>query len=322
MGTPDFAVPSLERVIEDGHEVSAVFTQPDKPKGRGYRLAPTPVKEAAARHNITVYQPLTLKDEKAIGLIKGLAPDCIVVVAYGRILPPAVLEAPRLGCVNVHASLLPRYRGAAPIQWAVINGESVTGVTTMYMAKGIDTGDMILKAQAPIGQNETFGELHDRLMAIGADTLSETLTLLREGKAPREKQDGAQSSCAPMIGKDTAEIDWNRKAAEIHNLVRGMNPHPGAHTLLFGDMFKIYATVVPEQTCDENEKSPGTVIAAGDDGILVGCGNGETLLITQVQAQGGKRMGAAAYAHGHGIKSGTTFTGCAGGTSCAGGNPR
>lgn len=309
MGTPIFAVPSLERIIADGHEVAAVFTQPDKPKGRGYKLAPTPVKESAMSHGIEVYQPLTLKDEETIELIKGLKPDCIVVVAYGRILPQAVLEVPPFGCINVHASLLPRYRGAAPIQWSVINGEKVTGVTTMYMAKGLDTGDMILKAETPIDENETFGQLHDRLMEIGAETLSKTLDLLAAGKAPREKQDDSQSNYASMIDKAVSHIDWNRSAREIHNLVRGMNPHPGARTELFGANFKIFETVLPKKADIENNKVPGTVISVGDDGILVSCGEGQPLLVKQVQAQGGKRMAAADYAHGHGIKPGISFGG-------------
>jgi methionyl-tRNA formyltransferase len=308
MGTPDFAVPSLERIIADGHEVAAVFTQPDKPKGRGYHLAPPPVKSAAMTHDIAVYQPQTLKDDETISLIKGIAPDCIVVVAYGRILPPAVLEIPRLGCINVHASLLPKYRGAAPIQWSIINGDKETGVTTMFMAKGLDTGDMIIKSAIPITENETFGELHDRLMATGAETLSETLTLLAQGKAPREVQDDTQSCYAPMIDKDVAAIDWNRKAAEIHNLVRGMNPHPSARTELFGENFKIHVTKLQLQTESVCDKAPGTVIGLNEDGILVCCGDGEMLLITEVQAQGGKRMAALDYAHGH--------------ASCTGGNSR
>lgn len=308
MGTPDFAVPSLERIIADGHEVSAVFTQPDRPKGRGYHLTPSPVKEAALRHDIPVYQPLTLKNDEITALIKNLEPDCIVVVAYGRILPLAVLEVPRLGCINVHASLLPRGRGAAPIQWSIINGESFAGITTMYMAKGIDTGDMILKEQTPIGENETSGELESRLMEIGANTLSKTLALLVQGTAPREKQDDALSNYAPMIDQNTAAIDWNRSAIEIHNLVRGMNPRPIAHTQLFGVMFKICATKLSNQTEGEYEKAPGTVLSVSDEGMLVSCGDGETLIVTQVQAQGGKRMAATAYAHGHDVKPGTVFT--------------
>lgn len=305
MGTPDFAVPTLERIIADGYEVAAVFTQPDKPKGRHFELTPPPVKVCAGKHGIPVYQPLTLKDEKTLALLQGLAPECIVVVAYGRILPQAVLDIPSYGCINVHASLLPRYRGAAPIHWAVINGDEKTGVTTMYMAKGIDTGDMILKAETPIGENETTGELHDRLMEIGAQTLSETLTLLFAGKAPREKQDDTQSSYISVIDRQTGAINWSQGARALHNLVRGLSPQPSAHTTLGGALFKICTTRCKEQECDS--AAPGTVVAVHDDGISVACGDQKALLLTEVQAQGGKRMSAAAYANGHGVKPGTIF---------------
>ncbi len=303
MGTPDFAVTSLERIIADGHEVVAVFTQPDKPKGRGCRLLPPPVKEAAQSHGLTVYQPLTFKDDAVLSLIKSLEPDCIVVVAYGRILPVAVLEAAKLGCVNVHASLLPKYRGAAPIQWAVINGEKSTGITTMFMSKGLDKGDMILKEETEIGENETSGELWSRLMDIGAKLLSKTLFLLQQGIAPREMQNDEKTSYAPPISKENAEIDWNRTAAEIHNLVRGMNPNPSAFTFFKGLPFKVHETRV---TGKESSGAPGTVAEVGREGIYVNCGD-ETLLLTQVQAQGGKKMAAGDYVLGHGIKSGTVF---------------
>lgn len=304
MGTPEFAVPSLEKIISDGHEVMAVFTQPDKPKGRGYHLTPPPVKTAALNHGIKVYQPLTLKDEGTISVIRDIAPDCIVVVAYGRILPQSVLEIPKYGCVNVHASLLPRYRGAAPIQWSVINGEAETGVTTMFMAKGLDTGDMILKGKTKIGENETFGELHDRLMEIGAETLSKTLSLLKDSAAPREKQDDGQSNYAPMIDKNVAKIDWSKQANSIHNLVRGLNPAPAAFTELNGKMLKIHETRLTGET--SNLKA-GVVTDSGKDGIHVCCGDGKVILITHVQAQGGKRMSAADFVRGHGIKPGEVF---------------
>lgn len=304
MGTPEFAVPSLEKIISDGNEVLAVFTQPDKPKGRGYHLTPSPVKEAAIRHGIKVYQPQTLKDEKVISIIREIAPDCIVVVAYGRILTQAVLEIPKYGCINVHASLLPRYRGAAPIQWSVINGEAETGVTTMFMAQGIDTGDMILKGKTQIGENESYGELHDRLKKIGAQTLSETLALLQTGKAPREKQDDGQSNYAPMIDKNVAKIDWNNKAQSIHNLVRGLSPVPAAATELSGKILKIYETRL---TGESSDLKAGMVTEAGKDGIHVCCGDEKVILITSVKAQGGKRMSAADFARGHGIKSGTVL---------------
>jgi methionyl-tRNA formyltransferase len=305
MGTPDFAVPSLEKIIDDGHEVAAVFTQPDKPRGRGHHLMPTPVKEIALRHGIAVYQPLTLKDDAVLSLISGINPDCIVVVAYGRILPETVLKAPKLGCINVHASLLPRYRGAAPIQWAVISGEKVTGNTTMFMAKGLDTGDIILQEETKIGQNETSGELRLRLMESGALLLSKTLTLLAQGKAPREVQSDGQSNYASMIDKEMAKIDWKQSATIIHNLVRGMNPQPTAFTIFNGLPFKILETRITDKICASG--NPGTVAEVGREGIYVCCGENETLLLTQVQAQGGKKMAAGDYVLGHGIKTGTVF---------------
>lgn len=304
MGTPEFAVPSLEKIISDGNEVTAVFTQPDKPKGRGYRVTPSPVKVAALKHGIEVFQPTTLKDEKVISIIRELNPDCIVVVAYGRILPQTVLAIPKYGCVNVHASLLPRYRGAAPIQWSVINGEEETGVTTMFMARGIDTGDMILKGKTRIGENETYGELHNRLMEIGAQTLSKTLELLKDGKAPREKQNDGQSNYAPMIDKNVAKIDWIKSAKGIHNLVRGLSPAPAAFTEFNGKMLKIYESRLTGETSDAKA---GVITVSGKDGIHVCCGDGKVVLITSVQAQGGKRMSAADFARGHGIKTGTVF---------------
>lgn len=305
MGTPVFAAKSLERILRDGHEVAAVFTRPDKPKGRGYRLVPPPVKDAALKYGIRVYQPKTLKCEESANLIKDINPDCIVVVAYGMILPENILSIPKLGCINVHASLLPKLRGAAPIQWSVINGEKETGITTMYMEKGLDTGDMILKSKISIGQDETYGELNSRLMEQGAQTLSKTLSLIEKGKAPREKQDDALSSYAPMIDKDNSLIDWNKSALEIHNLVRGLNPSPCAYTLLSGEKFKVI-TARPV-TADSCGKTPGTVVSADKNGIAVACGGGETLMLEKVQAQGGKRMDAAAYANGHSIGTNTVF---------------
>jgi methionyl-tRNA formyltransferase len=265
---------------------------------------PTPVKEIALKHGIAVYQPLTLKDDEVLSLISGIKPDCIVVVAYGRILPAVVLETPKLGCINVHASLLPRYRGAAPIQWAVINGEKVTGNTTMFMAKGLDTGDIILKEETKIGENETSGELRLRLMESGALLLSKTLTLLEQGKAPREVQNDEQTNYASMIDKEMAKIDWKQPASVIHNLVRGMNPQPTAFTFFNGLPFKIIETRLTDKTCNGES---GTVAEVGREGIYICCGENETLLLTQVQAQDGKKMAAGDYVLGHGIKVGTVF---------------
>lgn len=304
MGTPDFAVATLDRIVKDGHEVAAVFTQPDRPKGRGYHLTPPPVKVMAQNYGIPVYQPDNFKDEATVQIIRDINPDCIVVVAYGRILPESVLNIPRLGCVNVHASLLPKLRGAAPIQWSIINGETETGITTMFMAKGLDTGDMILKAKCEIGPDETFGELHDKLMEIGAETLSKTLTLLEQGKAPREKQDDSLASYAPMIDKNSTLIDWNKSAQEIHNLVRGLNPSPSAHTLFNGAKFKIISSKLHNTT---SNKTPGSVVSVSEEGFVIACGDGKTLLVKEVQAQGGKKMTAAAYANGHGVNETTIF---------------
>ena len=219
MGTPEFAVPSLEQLIKDGHEVVGVFAQPDKPKGRGYKLAAPPVKEAALAHNIPVYQPVKMRDGEALGILKELNPEVIIVVAYGKILPKEILELPAKGCINVHGSLLPKYRGAGPIQWSVINGEKVTGVTTMYMGEGLDTGDMILKEETEIGENETYGELHDRLCMIGAHCLSETMKLIEAGTAPREVQNDEESSYAPMLNKEIAKIDFSKSAEELQPIL-------------------------------------------------------------------------------------------------------
>ena len=234
MGTPEFAEASLQKLLETEHRIVGVFTQPDKPKGRGYKLVAPPVKELAFAHNIPVYQPQKMRDGTALTILQELQPDLIVVVAYGKILPREILELPRYGCINVHGSLLPKYRGAGPIQWSVINGEEITGVTTMYMGEGLDTGDMILKKETPIGENETYGELHDRLKEIGAQALVETIALIEEGKAPREAQDDSLSSYAPMLDKQVARLNFSEDAKTLHNLIRGLSPWPVAHTTLDG----------------------------------------------------------------------------------------
>ena len=228
MGTPDFAVPCLARLIADGHEIAGVFTQPDKPKGRGYKLAPPPVKELALANGLPVWQPEKLRDGTALAVLRELAPQLIAVVAYGRMLPKEILDLPEYGCINVHGSLLPKYRGAAPIQWSVLNGDLTAGVTTMYMAEGMDTGDMILSRSVPVGEDETSGELFDRLAVLGAEALSETVRLIAGGNAPRTPQDDAQASRASMLTKEMAVIDWSKSAREVHNLIRGMNPQVAA----------------------------------------------------------------------------------------------
>ncbi len=296
MGTPDFAVPSLQRLLDDGYEIAGVFTQPDKPKGRGYKLAPPPVKELALLHQLPVFQPEKMKDGTALELLQKLAPELIVVVAFGRILPKEILELPRYGCINVHGSLLPKYRGAAPIQWSVLNGDHTAGVTTMYMAEGLDTGDMILSHRVEIGPDETSGELYARLAELGADALSETVRLIAKGEAPRTPQEDAASCYAPMLTKELARIDFTRSAAEVHHLICGMNPWPVAHTLLGGKLLKVYRA----RTADSSG-APGCVI--DPHRLIVGCGSGAVELL-EIQAEGSKRMPAADYLRGHPIADG------------------
>lgn len=297
MGTPDFAVPCLQKLIDMGQTIAGVFTQPDKPKGRGYQLAPPPVKELALRHGLPVYQPAKMRDGEALGIIRELAPDLIVVVAYGKMLPKDILDAPKLGCVNVHGSLLPKYRGAGPIQWSVIEGEAVTGVTTMYMGEGMDTGDMILKEEIPIGEEETAGELYDRLCVLGAECLEKTVRLFESGEpVPREVQDDTLATHAPMLDKDIAKLDFTKSAAALHNLIRGINPWPIAHTVFRGKLLKVYRA-----RAVQGSGAPGEII----DGhrMLVACGEG-ALELLEVQAEGAKRIAAADFMNGKRVQTG------------------
>lgn len=282
MGTPEFAEASLQKLLETDHQIIGVFTQPDKPKGRGYKLVAPPVKELALAHNIPVFQPQKMRDGTALEILQELQPDLIAVVAYGKILPKEILELPRYGCINVHGSLLPKYRGAGPIQWSVINGESVTGVTTMYMGEGLDTGDMILKKETPIGENETYGELHDRLKEIGAQALVETIELIEQGKAPREVQDDSLSSYAPMLDKQIARLDFTKDAQTLHNLIRGLSPWPVAHTTVDGKLLKVHRAVLAS-----GKGQPGEVIDSKK--FIVACKEG-ALELLEVQLEGGKRM--------------------------------
>ena len=300
MGTPEFAVPCLDRLINMDLDIVAVFTQPDKPKGRGYQLAPTPVKEKALQNNLEVYQPNSLKNEEVVAKIQELNPDIIVVVAYGKILPKAVLDIPRLGCINVHASLLPKYRGAGPIQWSVINGESQTGVTTMYMAEGLDTGDMILKSVTNISQDETAGELHDRLSVLGAECLEQTMQLFLDGKpVPREVQDDNLSCYAPMLDKSLCRLDFTKTAKELHNLVRGLSPRPVALTSLDNKVLKIHKTALTDI------KSTSAGKAEVKDGrLFVHCAD-FLLEILQVQLEGKKSMSAKDFMMGHKVSADT-----------------
>jgi methionyl-tRNA formyltransferase len=298
MGTPDFAVPCLTEIIENGHEVLAVVTQPDRPKGRGKKLTPPPVKVKAMEYNIDVLQPEKIREEDMVKKIEALEPDCIVVVAFGQILPKSILDIPPLGCINVHASLLPKYRGAAPINWAIINGEKVSGVTTMYMEEGLDTGDMILKAEVPI-EEKIAGELHDELSLEGAKLLGKTLKLIEENKAPREKQDDEKSSYASMMDRNTGKINWQNTAQSIYNLIRGLNPWPTAVTTYEGKKFKIWKAQVINEKCED---LPGKIIKVNKEGIFVCTGDG-ILLLEEIQFPNSKRMRVDAYLRGHEIEN-------------------
>lgn len=298
MGTPDFAVPSLQALIDAGHDVCAVYTQPDKPQGRKQILTAPPVKTLALEHDIPVFQPNTLKNEDEQARLRELAPEVIIVVAYGKLLPKAVLDIPPHGCINVHGSLLPRWRGAAPIQWAVIAGDEMAGVTTMQMAEGLDTGDMLLTYETKVGEKETAGELFDRLAQSGAELLTQTLVKLDE-ITPRS-QDDAQSCYAHMLDKQMAVIDWSKSAHEIDCLIRGLNPWPIALTTLSGERLKVFAA---EKANGRGE--PGTVLEADPKkGLTVACGEG-ALGLTEIQLVGGKRMKATDFLRGHAIEVGT-----------------
>ena len=299
MGTPDFAVPCLEALIKSGYDVCGVFTQPDKPKGRGYALAPPPVKVTALENDIPVYQPTTLKDGEALTILNELSPDCIVVVAYGKILPKVILDLPRYGCINVHASLLPKYRGAAPIQWSVINGETETGVTTMYMDVGLDTGDMIMKKSCEIGENETAGQLHDKLSSLGAQLIVDTVKALENGSATREKQDDSQSCYSPMLDKSLCRIDWNQTAQQVHNKVRGLSPWPVAVASINGKKVKIHQTV----KCADSG-TPGEIISLSPLTVACGCGS---VIINELQLEGKKRMDSGSFLNGHKLSIGDKF---------------
>ncbi len=307
MGTPDFAVPCLKALVDSGETVSAVFTQPDKPKGRGYKLTPPPVKEAALKYGIPVYQPLSLKKgedaEKALQTIRDISPDIIVVAAFGKLLPKEILEAPKYYCINVHASLLPRYRGAGPIQWCVLNGEKETGITTMLMAEGLDTGDMLLSRSVRIGENETASELHDRLAELGAEVLLETVEAVKSGSLTPVPQDDSKSCYAPMLTKDMRPIDFTKSAQEVHNHIRGLSAFPCATTEIDGKQLKVYKSELVKAS--GAEYPAGTVVNVKD--FTVACGDGNCVRFTELQAEGGKRMSAADYLRGKTIKEGTVL---------------
>ncbi|AOT72948.1 methionyl-tRNA formyltransferase [Geosporobacter ferrireducens] len=297
MGTPDFAVPCLDEIIKRNYEVLTVVTQPDRPKGRGKKLAAPPVKETAILNNLPVIQPEKIRESQFVEQLRRLQPDCIVVVAFGQILPKSILEIPPLGCINVHASLLPKYRGAAPVNWAIINGEKKTGVTTMYMDEGLDTGDMILKKEIDIGEM-TAGELYEKMAILGADLLGETLALIEKGMVKRRPQTDAESSYAPIMDKNLGRIDWSKPAKDIYNLIRGVNPWPSAYTTYKGESFKIWKSTIVNQDCHDQA---GKIMKVSKDGLLV-CTGEKLLNIEIVQFLNSKRMTVDEYLRGHTIE--------------------
>jgi len=299
MGTPDFAAASLGKLIEEKFDVVGVFTQPDKPKGRGMEMSFSPVKELALKHGLPVYQPVKMRDGSALAQIKELQPDILVVVAYGRILPDDILAVPQYGAVNVHGSLLPKYRGAAPIQWSVLNGDKVTGVSTMYLASEMDTGDVIYTSSTEIGEYESSGELFDRLMNMGAELLVKTLVDIEKGIAPRTPQDHSEATYVGQLDKSICPIEWNKTPRQVLKHIYGLQPWPVATMELEGKTYRVFAA---EYTENRTEKAPGSVVSAGNAGLEIACAEGETLMITELQAPGKKRMSAGDFLRGHKIK--------------------
>ena len=296
MGTPDIAATCLKRILADGFQVVGVYTQPDRPKGRGMKLTASPVKEVALDAGIPVFQPENFREEETVEALRALKPDVCAVVAYGRILPQKVLDVPTFGCINIHASLLPKYRGSAPYQWAVLNGEKETGVTAMYLCREMDAGDMIDRVTTPIGENETAGEVLDRLALLGAGLLSKTLARFQAGPVAAEKQDESLVSYAPMLDKSLCPIDFHRTAQQVHDQVRGLQPWPVATMELQGKHFKVHETRV---TAGEGE--PGQILGLTKTGLVIACGQG-AVEIRSLQAEGGKRMNAPDYFRGHPLK--------------------
>ncbi len=299
MGTPDFAVKSLEAIIADGHNVQAVYTKADAPKGRKMVLTPSDVKVCALEYNLTVYTPSTFKDEAEVERLKALNPDLIVVVAYGKLLPKSVLDIPKYGCVNVHGSILPKWRGAAPIQWTVLSGDEYGGVTTMYMNEGLDTGDIILTRKVKIGENETSGELFDRLCVDGAELLSETIKQIEAGTAPRVPQNNDEATYASMLSKELSEIDFTKPNKEVHNKVRGLSPWPSAQSKLFGKRVKIIETRLSDK-----KGEAGKVVSVNP--LTVACGEGSVEIVT-LQPEGKRAMASSDYLKGHPLEIGTVF---------------
>ena len=304
MGTPDFAAASLRRILDDGFEVVAVFTQPDKPRGRGLELSFSPVKELALQHAIPVFQPEKMRDGTALEALRSLSPDVLAVVAYGRILPPELLEVPKYGAVNVHGSLLPKYRGAAPIQWAVLNGDLTTGVTTMYLANEMDTGDIIYAESTPIGEFETSGELYDRLKEMGAALLSRTLRDIESGCAPRTPQDHDKASYVKMLDKSLCPIDFSKPARMVVKQICGLQPWPVATMKIGEDVLRVFGV---DYGKTPHDAAPGTILSADERGIEIACGDDRSVVVTELQAPGKKRMSAADFLRGHPIAEGTVL---------------
>ena len=304
MGTPEFAAPSLKTLIAAGEDVAAVVTQPDKPKGRGKHLSPPPVKELALKYNIPVLQPEKIRDEAFINIIQKLRPDIIVVIAYGKILPKAILDIPPKGCINVHASLLPKYRGAAPINWAIINGEKETGITTMLMDEGMDTGDILLTERVEIQDNDTTDSVYEKLKDIGANLLIKTISGLKKGMVRPIDQDDSYATYAPMLKKEDGRIDWAIKPEEIRNLIRGMYPWPGAYTRWEGKQLKIFKAQVASE--ERTSEEPGVIIKTSTDGIYVATCAG-ILLITELQPENKSKMSASEFIKGYKIGKGQIF---------------
>ena len=299
MGTPDFACPTLQKLIERGEHIVAVVTQPDRPKGRGQRLMPPPVKELAEKNGIPVYQPLKVRDPEFVEIIRELKPEVIIVVAFGQILPKALLDIPRHGCINVHASLLPRYRGAAPLNWCIVNGETETGVTTMLMDVGLDTGDMLLARKTPLDENEDIVSLHDRMATMGADLLAETLDMLAAGSIVPQPQNNSDSNYAPMLKKEDGIINWHSDARSIHNQVRGLAVWPGAYTTIGDLVLKILRT-----SLGNGSGEPGTVLHSSKGNFEVACQSG-SLFLLELQLSGKKRLDTASFLAGCHVPPGT-----------------
>lgn len=303
MGTPDFAVKPLEALISNNYEVVGVFTQPDKPVGRKAILTPPPVKVVAESNNIPVFQPDSLKNGEGVRILETLKPDVVIVVAYGKILPKDFLAFAKYGCINIHGSILPEYRGAAPIQWSVLDGKEFAGVTSMQMNEGLDTGDILLVEKTKIQENETSGDLYERLTVLGADVLLKTLNAIKNNSLNPQKQDDSKSSYAKMLDKSLSKIDWNLSAQEVHNKIRGLDPWPVALTIFDGKNLKLFRSRLLNE---EYNKSAGTVIKS-NDGIVVVCGDKKAVLITEVQLEGKKRMSASDFSRGANLSDGMIF---------------